>query len=89
MERELNEMSTQWRRSVIEAGKRERDNMTILHLLKRGIQVCHGLFALVFVVLAIVEFSQDPPYFDAIGGHTNGHGGVNTSDISTETFRVS
>ena len=50
---------------------------------------CHGLFALVFVVLAIVEFSQDPPYFDAIGGHTNGHGGVNTSDISTETFRVS
>ena len=89
MDRELNEMSTQWRRSMIEAGRKERENMTIFHLLKRGIQICHGLLALGFVILALVEFSQDPPYFDAIGGHTNGHGGANTSDISTETFRVS
>lgn len=88
MESELNEMSTQWRRSIIEAGKRERKNMNIFHLLKRGIQICHGLLALGFLVLAIVEFTEDPPYFDAVGSHTNSHGGVNSSDISTDTFRV-
>ena len=82
--KELRDMSTQWRDSIIEASRNERDSMTILGLLKRGYQALHLLLGFAFLVLAVVEFVRDPPYFDAIGKHSN-----SSYNVPGNTFYVS
>jgi hypothetical protein len=88
---ELNEMtnstSIQWRSSIIEAGRRERQKMGVRHLIKRGLQFLHGLLAFCFVLLAIVEFIRDPPYFDAVAEFDHRHD--NVTKIPKDTFYVS
>jgi hypothetical protein len=85
---ELNEMtnstSIQWRSSIIEAGRRERQKMGVRHLIKRGLQFLHGLLAFCFVLLAIVEFIRDPPYFDAVAEFDHRHD--NVTKIPKDTF---
>lgn len=82
-------MSTQWRNSLIEAGRQERSKMSALHLFKRGLQFIHALVALGFVVLAVVEFVQDPPYFDAVAAYTETGRHGNSTRIPKDTFYVS
>ena len=82
--KELRDMSAQWRDSIIEASRNERDSMTILGLLKRGYQALHLLLGFTFLVLAVVEFVRDPPYFDTIGKHSN-----SSYDVPGNTFYVS
>lgn len=61
--------------------------MGVLYLIKRGLQVLHALLAFSFVVLALVEFAEDPPYFDAVAQFNRKH--VNATIIPKDTFYVS
>ena len=83
--KELRDISAQWRDGTIEASRNEGDSMsesmTILGLLKRGYQSLHLLLGFTFLVLAVVEFVRDPPYFDTIGKHS--------SNVPGSTFYVS
>ena len=82
--RELKDMSAQWRESIIEVTRNERNSLSILTLLKRGYQVIHILVGLSFLILAIIEFVRNPPYFDTIRHHNN-----NSYDVPGSTFYVS
>ena len=82
MSKELGDMSTQFRNSVIEAGRRERRECGMTHLIKRGLQIGHLIIGFAFMCSAVFEFIRDPPYFDAIG-HSN------SSTITHTTFFVS
>lgn len=86
LSRELREMSTQWKDSIVSAGREERARMSaVKHLLKRGFQTVHIAVAFGFLVLAVVEFIQDPPYFDAVAAPRH----ANTTNIPRDTFYVS
>lgn len=83
---ELREMSTQWRESIVTAGRQERARLGgARYLLKLSFQTVHIMVAFGFLVLAIVEFFRDPPYFDAVASPRH----ANTTNIPKDTFYVS
>lgn len=65
-------MSTQFRDTVMDSGREARRGGTSIKiLLKRGTQVFHILVGVGFLLLAIVEFFRNPPYFDVIKNIAN------------------
>ena len=69
--RELGDMSTQFRNSVIDAGREARgDGFRLNRLVKIGLQGFHLLVGFGFLILAVTEFIRNPPYFDVVG-HNN------------------
>uniref|UniRef100_A0A1X7SH14 Uncharacterized protein n=1 Tax=Amphimedon queenslandica TaxID=400682 RepID=A0A1X7SH14_AMPQE len=84
--KELREMSTQWRESIVTAGRQERVRLGgARYLLKLSFQTVHIIVAFGFLVLAVVEFVRDPPYFDAVASPRH----ANTTNIPKDTFYVS
>ena len=84
--KELREMSTQWRESIVTAGREERARLGgARYLLKLSFQTVHIMVAFGFLVLALVEFVRDPPYFDAVASPRH----ANTTNIPKDTFYVS
>ena len=65
--RELGDMSTQFRDSVIDAGRTAKSGNKTSCLVKTGVQALHILIGLGFLILALYEFILNPPYFDVVG----------------------
>ena len=70
MNRELRDMSTQFRDSLIDTRREAMGKLKIASLAKLGTQLVHLLVGFGFFVLAATEFIRNPPYFDVVG-HTN------------------